>query len=335
MRALVYRGPTDVVLEDVPPPTAGPGQVVIAVRWAGICGSDLTIFQGRHARAKPPLVLGHEFAGLVAEVGPGVDDLAPGERVTAEPLLFCGRCPRCLAGDHHLCAGLGLYGIDAPGGFAELVAVDRARVMRLPESLSLEHGALVEPLAVGVHAARLSGLGLGERALVLGGGPIGLLTAQAALAAGAAGVAVIEPSPHRRRSAQAMGLPVFDNAAMPSPERMVGGAEVDVVFEAAGRGSALDLAQRLVRRGGRVVVVGIHKQPAALDAAGLTYGETRLIGSFCYRTEDFRAALDLAAQGRIPLGAIVSHRLPLAEGSTAMAGLVAGGDAQKILLGLE
>ncbi len=209
MRAIVWQGPERMVVDEQPePPDPGPGELILRPEAVGICGSEIEGYLGHMGNRTPPLVMGHEFAGVVVAAGPGAEEL-DGARVTVNPLSGCGHCRLCRAGHTNLCADRVLIGIQAPGAFAELVRVPAADVRVLPDGASFRTGALVEPLANGVHAVRL-GLSRGpvERAVVLGGGTIGLVTLQAALLSGIDEVALLEPQPERRERAAALGAHV-------------------------------------------------------------------------------------------------------------------------------
>jgi len=197
MKALVYEAPHDVRVEDIPLPQIKKGEALVKVAYAGICGSDLMISAGKHPRARPPLVLGHEFCGEVVDVFDEGNKGWIGKRVAVEPLLTCGKCRPCLEGNYHVCEKLGFLGIDAPGGMAEYVAVPVERLYDVGD-LSFEDAAIVEPLAVAVHAVRRSGIKVGETAIVFGGGAIGGLLAQVLVIAGASKVIISEVSSYRR-----------------------------------------------------------------------------------------------------------------------------------------
>src|SRR5512142_2221847 len=188
MKAVIYHGGTEVRLGDLPKPEPGPGEVLVRMAFAGVCGSDVTIYTGKHKRVKPPITFGHELSGEIAKVGERVEGLSSGDRVVIEPLVPCGHCYACRAGTYNVCRNLRHLGIDVPGMFAEYVLAAADKVYKLPQSVSLKAGALVEPTAVAVHAVRRAGVKLGDRVVVLGGGPIGLLCAQVARVASSAPV---------------------------------------------------------------------------------------------------------------------------------------------------
>jgi (R,R)-butanediol dehydrogenase/meso-butanediol dehydrogenase/diacetyl reductase len=318
MKAISYQGKNAIAVVDKPVPRATGNQVLIQVAYAGICGTDLSIAAGKHPRATPPLVMGHEFSGRVVELPQDShSDLHVGDSVTVYPLLSCGECYICQMGLPHVCRDLKLLGIDTDGAFAEYVLAQEDAVLRVPDSLAGVQGALIEPLAVCVHSARMSRLQIGDTVVVTGAGPIGSLMAMVARAAGAAQVIVTEVAPARIRGAQKMGFTVL-NAA---DEDLVGqvldatdGRGGDIVFEATGHASVAPYLMDLVRIRGQIVQVGIFKEPVPLDMRTLNFHEVDVIGARVYTKEDFRRTISLAAEQRFDLNPLVSHVLPLDEG---------------------
>jgi (R,R)-butanediol dehydrogenase/meso-butanediol dehydrogenase/diacetyl reductase len=331
MKALSLVTKGQVKLVDMPRPEPEPGQVLIRVAYAGICGSDLSILGGKHPRAKPPLVMGHEFSGTVARIpDTGAKALAVGDAVTVYPLLSCGECYVCEMGLPHVCRDLRLLGIDTHGAFAEYVLADQSAVLKLPEQLSARVAALVEPLAVCIHAARMSRLQVGDAVVVTGAGPIGLLMAQVAHAAGAGQVIVTEVAPARIEGARNMGLMVLDASDAEYASQVIeltGGRGGDIVFEATGHPTVTADLMRLVRIRGQIVQVGIFKEPVPLDLRTLNFHEVELVGSRVYTKQDFAAAIELAASGKLDLEACISHVLPLSGGAE---GFVAAGSAESL-----
>jgi 2-desacetyl-2-hydroxyethyl bacteriochlorophyllide A dehydrogenase len=335
MKALVYHGKGDLRIDDVARPRCKEDHAIIEVKYAGICGSDLTIYGGKHPRAKPPVILGHEFSGIIVErKGHGRPDLNEGDRVTAEPTFSCGICELCRSGSYHICKEKGLYGIDGDGAFADFVQVPLKTVFKLPDSVSLEEGAMVEPLAVAVRAVGISELPIGSYVVVLGAGPIGLLTAQVARAAGAARVTVVEIAEFRMKMAEKMGFPVLlpEEATGENVLKITEGKEIDVVFDAAGSPAAALLGTALVKRTGRIVIVSIYKEPAPYDLAAVTYGEIQIQGSCIYTFKDFSKAIGLAEGPKIQLPPLITHKFPLEAGLEAFETLMEGKNTQKVLI---
>jgi len=211
MKASVYMGKENIQVQDWPEPRLEAGEVLVRVRYAGICGTDMLIHSGKHPRVVPPRVLGHEIFGSVEEATPAAaGQWQRGTRVAIYPLISCGRCAPCSQGDAHVCEKLGLIGIDTDGGMAELVKARAAQLFAVPPEVTDEQAALVEPLSVAVHVVRTSGFRPGDLALVMGGGPIGNLIAQVLRASGARAVIVAEVKEFRRQLAQRQGFSTFN-----------------------------------------------------------------------------------------------------------------------------
>jgi len=316
VRVGVFRGVRRIELEDAPEPTVGPRDVVLDVKACGICGSDLhTYLEG--ALVEAGQVLGHEFAGVVAAVGGDVEAIAVGDRVTAVPIQPCGECRRCVEGNGHLCehaheTGIG-FGL--PGAFADRVRIPNARlgvnVHHLPEELGFEDGALVEPLAVAVHAVRRSGARPGQTAFVFGLGTIGLHVAQALRAVGVDPVLGTDLSARRRGLATELGVtalaPADDVAAA------LGGRELDLVFECAGAPPLIQRSLELVRPRGTVVIVALYDTQATIDPMVLAHKEATVVGSVMVTPEDFRESIELLRTGRAAGARLVTQRAPLAD----------------------
>lgn len=325
MKALVYRGPKDLRVEEVPVPELKKGEALIKVAYAGICGSDLMIASGKHPRARAPLILGHEFCGEVVEVYDSPDQSLIGQRVVVEPLLTCQRCRPCLEGNYHVCETLGFLGIDAPGGMAEYVAAPVKKLYPIAD-LSYEEAALVEPVAVAIHAVRRSGFKVGEIGVILGGGTIGQLVAQVLLGAGAAEIIISETSPYRREYLGRLPIKVVD----PAKEGLKENA-ADVVFEAAGVAETISQAVSVARVRGTIVQLGLPKTPVPLDLVKVAFKELSWIGTRVYNRWDYLAAIELLRRGKIERNTLVTHVLPLEEGAWGIE-LVSQGQGIKVLL---
>jgi L-iditol 2-dehydrogenase len=326
MKALVKTasGAGQLALMDVPEPHAGPGEVKIRVHAAGICGTDLHIVHGTWP-VKPPLILGHELSGVVAEVGTGVVGLQVGDRVTTETdASFCGSCVFCRAGDMHLCPQRTAIGTSANGGFAEYLVVRAGGVHRLPETVDFISGALTEPLAVAVHSTIERGrVQLGEKVMVIGPGTVGLLVAQVALSCGAE-VILAGLARHTERFTLARRLGLVHTVALDDPtsvervKSLTDGMGIDKVIECSGAQSALEQAAQLVRKGGWLVLVGFFMMPdVRLDLDLAINKELTLVASRGKRPTSFCTALELLGQGRVSTAALVSACFPLSEWAQA------------------
>lgn len=312
MRAAVYRGVGRIELAEVPRPEPGPGEALIRVGYCGICGSDLEAYHT--GMYEPGLILGHEFAGTIVALGPDAGGWQTGERVVASDALVCGECRPCREGRLDDCASLTMVGITHDGAMADYVRISARALHRLPAGVSLRQGALVEPLSVALHGVRRSRLRAGDRALVMGAGPIGLLTAQCALLAGARLVAVSEVDPARAGLARRLGAsmvldPGRENVGLALAD-LTDGLGPDVIYVCTGAPGPLREAISLVRKGGQIFILGLCTEPVEADLMSVTMGELSIEGGFCGRAET-GAAVDLIAQGRIKVEELVSHELGL------------------------
>ena len=318
--------------QSVPP---GPGEVQIAVAYTGLCGTDLHILHGdMDSRVTIPAIIGHEMSGMIALVGDRVGDWAVGDAVTVMPLKWCGTCPACLAGYNHVCQRLEFVGIDSAGSLQSRWNVPASLLVRLPQGLSLREAALAEPTAVAVHDVRRASLELGERALVVGGGPVGLLIALTARTAGAE-VVIAEIDSFRRKVAAELGLATFDPGAADIAEftdDWTSGAGADVAFEVSGSQPGADTAVASLAVRGRLVVVGIHPAPRAISLHRVFWRELSIVGARVYQRQDFETALALLAGAQIPASAIISRVLSLADVTGAFTAMESGGQVMKVLL---
>ena len=338
MKAARYHGRGDIRIDEVPEPEAGPGQVKVAVDWCGICGSDLheflegPLFIPRPGSPHPltgetlPVVMGHEFAGTVAELGEGVSGVSVGDRVAVEPYYVCGTCSACRAGRYNICRSLGFVGLaGSQGGFSERCVVDQRWIHPLGE-LSTDLGALVEPLAVGYHAVRLSALPKGGTAVVFGAGPIGLVTIASLKATGAGQIISVEPAAARKGKAPGAGADVVldpTEVDVPTAVRdLTEGAGADVAFECAGIDAVLASAIGSVRPGGTVVNVAIWGHAATVDMNSLVISEVAVLGSLAY-CGDHPDTIRLLTDGTVDAGQFITARIGLDE-------LVDGGFRQLI-----
>ncbi len=335
MRAAFYEGKQTIRVGDCSPVPPGPAQVQIRVAYCGICGTDLHIFHGAmDHRVHMPQVLGHEMSGVITAVGQDVAGFATGDRVTVRPLDPCGNCPACRAGHSHICQNLKFIGIDAPGALQGLWTVPAHTLHHLPASLTLQQGALVEPIAVACHDVRMGDVQAGEYVVVLGGGPIGLLVALVARSKGAR-VVVSEVNPFRLNLAREFGFDAvnpqeIDLVQKVTDETATAGA--DVVFEVSGSAAGAEMVTKLPRTRGRIVVVAIFAQPPKIDLFRFFWRELRLCGARVYETQDFEEAIALAASGSLPLDRMVTGVRPLDGLAEAMHQLEGGGPVMKLLM---
>ncbi|MFC8435455.1 zinc-binding dehydrogenase [Streptomyces sp. NPDC057253] len=319
-------------VEEAPP---GRGEVVLAPAYVGICGTDLHIFHGdMDARVGAPAVLGHEMAGRIVAVGEGVEGWQPGDPVTVMPLRWDDSCPACRAGHQHICQHLDFIGIDSPGAMQQRWTVPASTLVRLPGDLPLDRAALVEPTAVAVHDVGRAQVREGEKVVVVGGGPVGVLIALVARGRGA-DVRVVELSAHRRVLAEELGLAVWDPAAVDVPELVrewTGDAGADVAFEVSGAAGGVETAVDVLGVRGRLCLVAIHPRPREVNLHRFFWRELTLVGARLYDRGDFERAVALVADGTIPADRLISKVVPLPEAPAAFEALEGGGDVMKILV---
>lgn len=334
MTAAAYVGGRTVVLHETTTQAPGPGEVAIDVAFTGICGTDLHILHGdMDARVTTPAVLGHEMSGTVRATGEGVEGLPPGTLVTVMPLGWCGRCPACVAGHQHVCHRLNFIGIDSPGSMQTSWTVPVDVVIPVPPGIEAHAAALAEPTAVAVHDVRRAGVSVGDRVLVVGGGPIGLLIACLCRELGA-DVVVVELNESRAGLLAGIGLTVVapDDAVDEHIERWTDGAGADVTFEVSGVGPGLDLAIRSARVRGTVTIVAIHGTPPPTNLFRIFWRELTVRGARVYEREDFERALDLIHRGVVPVEQLISATIPLGRAPEAFALLESGGPVMKVLV---
>lgn len=308
MKAIVYTAPNTVECREVNKPIIPKGYVLLKNAYAGICGTDLNIFAGTHPRAQVPLILGHEFSATIESEHP---KYPIGTKVTVNPLLSCGSCIPCSSGQSHVCEDLRLVGIDDDGGMAEYVAVEAHKVIPLPESVSLELGALSEPIAVAVHAVRTAKFLVGDRAVVYGAGTIGLCVALTLRAYGASEVIVIEANELRLQKAKELGFQTFNSMkddVVNELATMTGNMGIDYVFDCAGHPAVLSQVTEIVKVQGTIVIVAAYKKPTEMNLIQGMFKELSIQFVRVYTKRDIELALDLIT--RVPeFSEIITHVL--------------------------
>ncbi len=320
MKAAVFTSPGSLAIAQLEDPSCAEDEVVIRVEVCGVCGTDRSIFRGEHP-ASTPVVLGHEYSGVVVEVGGAASGLTVGDRVAVDPNVVDGTCFYCRRGESNLCTGLAPLGISRHGGFAELSVLPARNAYRLPDEVSLEDGAMVEPLACCVHGIERAGVRPGDVAVVLGAGPIGCLLIQLARLAGASTILAIETDDARREHAVAAGADLVcrPEEAAQSLRDMREEVGADVVIEATGDPAAAQASFAHVRRGGTLLLFGVYPEPERLSVSPFRVNEDelRIVGSL-NNPNAHQRAIDLLASGRIVLDGMVTHRLGLSALRAAM-----------------
>ena len=332
MKAAVWTATDRVEVTDVPMPKVPEGWALVKIAYNGICGTDLAILHGKHPRAIAPLIMGHEISGWIEQAGatgPGAGTL-----VVAEPLISCGECRSCKNGLAHVCRSLGLFGIDSPGGMAQYVALPPEVLHAVPDGVDARTATLAEPLAVAVHAVQRSGMEAGSTVAVYGAGPIGILTALVARHGGAAAVVITEPSPWRREVAAHLGFTVVPAGSTMAQtlEHLTDGEGADITFDSAAHRSVAAELTAVTRVHGRIVVVGVYKQPTALDLQAVCFKEQTIVGVRVYTSLDITSAIELIASGALGLDRFPTKSFDLADVAAAFDAATSGQECLKVLL---
>lgn len=338
MKAVRLEATGRLFFGEVEKPAPAPGELLVRVEACGICGTDRHLFLGEFP-SKPPVTLGHEFSGIVEQIGTGVTGFHVGMRVTGDPNIACGRCQECQRGRVNLCRNLQAIGIHRDGGFAEYVVIPEKQAFELPLGLDPLHGAFCEPLACCLHGVDLAGIVAGSSVVVLGGGVIGLLVTQLARLAGATSVVLVTRSADKRSLGQSLGATATADPGsgdivqrLTSPDGLLPGG-ADVVIECAGVAETIEQAPRLARRGGTVVILGVMPQGAkvAIEPFDLLFREVKLVSSFLNPFTHRRAA-ELIASGAIQVEPLISRRISLGEAVEAIGNRARPGEIRALVV---
>lgn len=297
---------------DVAKPEPAKGQIVVRMKRIGVCGSDIHVYHGKHPFTSYPIVQGHEVSAVVESVGEEVDKFSPGDLVTFQPQVTCGTCYPCRHGDYHICDTLKVMGFQTGGAASEFFAVDADKVLALPNGMSLDFGAMIEPLSVGVHALARVGSVAGKKVVVLGAGPIGNLTAQAAMGLGAADVILVDTSDYRLNLATRCGLPLGVNPTKNDLEieivKRFGSDKADLIVECVGAQKTIESAVSVARKGSDIVVVGVYGDKPVVDMGLVQDRELRLSGALMYKEPDWIVAIELVQARKVNLEPLITDR---------------------------
>lgn len=306
----VMTAPGKIEFREIETPVPKAGEVLIRIMKIGVCGSDIHVWHGKHPFTSYPVTQGHEVSGEIAALGAGVENLEVGQKVTIQPQVVCGKCYPCRHGKYNLCETLKVMGFQTTGVASEYFAVDAAKVTPLPQEMSFDEGAMIEPLAVAVHAVRKFGDMQGIRVAVLGAGPIGILVAQAAKGMGAESVLITDISDLRLEKARQCGVDFCVNTCEADfGEALVssfGPDKADVIYDCAGNNVTMGQAIRCARKGSTIILVAVFAGMAEVDLAVLNDHELDLNTTMMYRNEDYLEAIELVRAGKVDLKPLIS-----------------------------
>lgn len=306
----VMTAPGEIMFREVPTPEPKKGEVLIKIMKIGVCGSDIHVYHGEHPFTKYPVTQGHEVSGEIAAVGEGVEGFAPGQKVTIQPQVVCGKCYPCRHGKYNLCEELKVMGFQTTGVASRYFAVDASKVTALPENLSFDEGAMIEPLAVAVHGLRQAGDVNGLKIAVLGAGPIGILVAQTAKGMGAESVMITDVSDVRLAKAKECKVDFCVNTKNKDfGEAMVenfGPDKADIIYDCAGNNITMGQAIKYARKGSTIILVAVFAGEAKVDLAVLNDHELDLNTTMMYRNEDYIEAIRLVNEKKVVLAPLIS-----------------------------
>ena len=318
MRQAIMISPGVIEHRDIPEPgKLKDNEILLRIKKIGVCGSDIHVFHGKHPATPYPVVQGHEYSAIVEAVGHNVTKVKPGMKATARPQLVCRECGPCKRGQYNACQKLKVQGFQAPGVAQDFFVVPEDRIIPFPDTMTLEQGAMIEPAAVGAHSTnRASGL-TGKNVVVSGAGTIGNLVAQFAIARGAAKVLITDISDYRLNIARQCGiegtLNIKDNSFEEGIKRYFGDEGFQVGFEAAGVQSSLDVLMQFVEKGGEIVILGVYSQNPVVNMFYLGEHELNVFGSMMYRQEDYEAAAEMIASGKIITTPLLTNSFPFSQ----------------------
>ncbi len=314
MKQQVMTAPGEIVFRDIPIPDPQAGQVLLKMQKIGVCGSDIHVWHGKHPFTSYPVTQGHEVAGEIVQLGEGVSEFTIGQKVTVQPQVVCGVCYPCRHGKYNLCDSLKVMGFQTTGLASEYFAVDVAKVTPLPDSMTFEQGAMIEPLAVAVHAVRQAGDVSGQKIVVLGAGPIGNLVAQTAKGLGAASIMITDVSDFRLAKAAECKIDYRVNTKNQDLGEAIlqnyGPDKADLIYDCAGNDITMGQAIRFARKGSTIILVAVFAQMANIDLAVANDHELDIKSTMMYRNEDYLEAIRLVSERKVMLEPLVSKRFP-------------------------
>jgi (R,R)-butanediol dehydrogenase/meso-butanediol dehydrogenase/diacetyl reductase len=340
MKAAIFDGQSHVIIKDEPMPELCSGEALIKVKYVGICGSDIAIYTGKNHRAKLPVIPGHEIVGEIVKLKVNQaknqdSGFQIGERIAVLPTLACERCELCTGGKRHLCRSIHFIGIQTNGGYAEYAKIPINNLYHLPNGLSFEKAVLAEPLAVAIHAVRMAQVDIGDTALVMGAGPIGLLVAMIAKLSGCFKVIISEISPSRIELAQSLGFTTVDMSKDISGRQLsslTDGKGFDLIFECVGHPSTVSQMIEQGKPEAQLIVVGAFKEPPAFDLFMMSRKEQRLVATWTYTRDDFAKAINYLDGSDTHFERVISHFIELEQTSQAIEMVRNAKDSMKVIL---
>ena len=339
MLQAVMTQPGKIEFREIERPRPAADEVILQVKRIGVCGSDIHVFHGLHPYTSYPVVQGHEIGAVIAETGANVSGFAPGDKVVFMPQVTCGKCYPCRHGMYHICDSLKVMGFQTSGAAQEFFAIKADMVLKLPESMTLDEAALIEPVSVAVHALSRAGNVEGLNVVVLGAGTIGNLVAQVARASGAKGVMITDISEYKLEKARACGLQYVVNPQKEDLGQAIlnafGPDKADVILECVGVQDTITQAVLLARKGSRIVVVGVFGKKPLVDLGLVQDRELSLIGTLMYQKKDYIRAIELVGTGKLSLEKMVTHRFAFKDYLKAYEAIEAsGGNYMKVMIDL-
>jgi len=317
MKQEVMNAPGKIEFRDIPIPELKQNDVLVKMMRIGVCGSDIHVYHGKHPYTDYPVTQGHEVSGKIEKIGSNVQNLKPGDKVTIQPQVVCDKCYPCTHGKYHICDELKVMGFQTTGAGSEFFAVDSEKVIKLPDDMTYEQGAMIEPCAVTVHAVSRGGDITGFNVLVLGAGPIGNLVGQTAKALGAKGVMITDLSDFRLGIAKEVGIDFTINPTKQDlSEEIVkafGSDKADLIIECVGANETIDAAIDNARKGSDIIVVGVFGEKPTVNLGFVQDRELRLIGTLMYQTDDYNKAIELIDSGKINLEPLMTVHFPFKE----------------------
>jgi L-iditol 2-dehydrogenase len=311
MLQAVMTSPGKIAFNEIQIPGVNENELLIKIMRIGVCGSDIHVYHGKHPYTSYPIVQGHEVSGEVAAIGGNVKNFKIGEKVTIQPQVVCGKCYPCTHGNYHICDELKVMGFQTTGTASEYFAVDASKVLKLPENLSFDEGAMVEPLAVAAHALSRGGDVNGKKVLVFGAGPIGNLVAQTAKGLGAVSVMIVDISNFRLDKARQCGIEFCVNTKEQEIGKAVldnfGPDKADLILECIGMNQTISQAISIARKGTDIIVVGVFGDKPTVDLGLVQDRELRLIGTLMYQEKDYIQAIKLIEQGKVQLKTLITN----------------------------